>query len=91
MLLTGTVHADPADDGVAKLNELSRQAEQLTESMHSAQLDLDNKLQVQAAAEKKHADDVAQASMPPKDSWLPIRVRSTSLLQRSTWVAVLTV
>lgn len=58
-VLTGTVHADPADDGVAKLNELSRQAEQLTESMHSAQLDLSNKLQVQAAAEKKHADDIA--------------------------------
>lgn len=58
-VLTGTVRADPADDGVAKLNELSRQAEQLTESMHSAQLDLNNKLQVQAAAEKKHADDIA--------------------------------
>lgn len=58
-VLTGTVRADPADDGVAKLNELSRQAEQLTESMHSAQLDLSNKLQVQAAAEKKHADDIA--------------------------------
>lgn len=58
--MTGTVHADPADDGVAKLNELSRQAEQLTESMHSAQLDLNKKLQVQAAAEKKHTDDIAE-------------------------------
>ena len=60
-VITGTVHADPADDGVAKLNELSRQAEQLTESMHSAQLDLDKKLQVQAAAEKQHVDDLAAA------------------------------
>lgn len=60
-VISGTVHADPAEDGVAKLNELSRQAEQLTESMHSAQLDLDKKLQVQAAAEKKHVDDVAAA------------------------------
>ncbi|HEY5149565.1 MAG TPA: endopeptidase, partial [Mycobacterium sp.] len=58
-VINGSVHADPADDGVAKITELSRQAEQLTESMHSAQLDLDNKLQVQAAAEKKHTDDLA--------------------------------
>lgn len=60
-VITGTVHADPAEDGVAKLNELSRQAEQLTEAMHSAQLDLNNKLQAQAAAEKKHSDDLARA------------------------------
>jgi len=60
-VMSGTVHADPSEDGVAKLNELSRQAEQLTEAMHTAQLDLDNKLQVQAAAEKKHSDDLARA------------------------------
>ncbi len=60
-VLTGAVHADPADDGVAKLNELSRQAEQLTEAMHSAQIDLKNKLQVQAEAEKEHTADVAAA------------------------------
>ncbi|AQT79696.1 endopeptidase [Mycolicibacterium litorale] len=60
-VISGTVHADPAEDGVAKLNELSRQAEQLTESMHSAQLDLDKKLQAQAAAERKHTDDLAAA------------------------------
>ena len=60
-VMSGTVHADPSEDGVAKLNELSRQAEQLTEAMHTAQLDLDNKLQAQAAAEKKHSDDLARA------------------------------
>ncbi len=49
--------ADPADDALAKLNELSRQAEQTTEAMHSAQLDLNHKLAAQQAAEKKHADD----------------------------------
>ncbi|MET0704593.1 MAG: peptidoglycan hydrolase RipC [Mycobacterium sp.] len=59
--LASGVHADPADDALAKLNELSRQAEQTTEAMHSAQLDLDNKLQVQAAAERKHTDDLAAA------------------------------
>ncbi|MGH3532459.1 MAG: peptidoglycan hydrolase RipC [Mycobacterium sp.] len=54
----GSVLADPADDAMAKLNELSRQAEQTTESMHSAQLDLNDKLVAQRAADKKHVDDV---------------------------------
>ena len=58
-ILAGTVHADPADDALAKLNELSRQAEQTTEAMHSAQLDLQNKLAVQEAADTKHAADLA--------------------------------
>jgi cell wall-associated NlpC family hydrolase len=53
------VAADPADDALAKLNELSRQAEQTTEAMHSAQLDLGEKLAAQQAADKKHADDQA--------------------------------
>ena len=60
-LLASGVHADPADDALAKLNELSRQAEQTTEAMHSAQLDLSNKLEAQAAAERKHTDDLAAA------------------------------
>jgi cell wall-associated NlpC family hydrolase len=55
------VQADPADDSLAKLNELSRQAEQTTEAMHSAQLDLTNKLAVQQTAEAKHAADAAAA------------------------------
>jgi cell wall-associated NlpC family hydrolase len=58
-VLAANVTADPADDALAKLNELSRQAEQTTEAMHSAQLDLNNKLAVQQAAEAKHAADVA--------------------------------
>ena len=57
--LAGQVGADPADDALAKLNELSRQAEQTTELMHSAQLDLDNKLAIQQEAEAKHASDLA--------------------------------
>jgi cell wall-associated NlpC family hydrolase len=55
------VLADPANDAMAKLNELSRQAEQTTEAMHSAQLDLNNKLAAQQTAEKKHCDDQAAA------------------------------
>jgi len=56
-VLAANVVADPADDAVAKLNELSRQAEQTTEAMHSAQLDLNDKLAAQHAADKKLADD----------------------------------
>lgn len=56
-LLASGVQADPADDALAKLNELSRQAEQTTEAMHSAQLDLNDKLAAQEAAEAKHAAD----------------------------------
>jgi cell wall-associated NlpC family hydrolase len=55
------VLADPANDAMAKLSELSRQAEQTTEAMHSAQLDLNNKLAAQQTAEKKHTDDQAAA------------------------------
>jgi cell wall-associated NlpC family hydrolase len=58
-VLAANVQADPADDALAKLNELSRQAEQTTEAMHSAQLDLNNKLAVQQAADAKHAADVS--------------------------------
>lgn len=51
--------ADPAQDALAKLNELSRQAEQLTESMHSAQIDLDKKVEIQVQADRRHTSDVA--------------------------------
>ena len=56
---SGPAFADPAEDTLAKLTELSRQAEQLTETMHSAQLDLDKKVQIQTEADNKHADDLA--------------------------------
>ncbi|MBY0388158.1 MAG: peptidoglycan hydrolase RipC [Mycobacterium pseudokansasii] len=58
-ILAATAMADPADDALAKLNELSRQAEQTTEAMHSAELDLNAKLAAQQAAERKLADDQA--------------------------------
>ena len=58
-VLSGVAFADPAEDALAKLTELSRQAEQLTESMHSAELDLDSKVQAQTVAETKHTDDLA--------------------------------
>ena len=49
------------NDAMAKLNELSRQAEQTTEAMHAAQLDLGKKLEVQATADKQLTD--AQANV----------------------------
>jgi len=55
----GAAHADPAQDNVANFNELSRQAEQLIETVQAAQLDFDKKLQLQNEADKKHADDLA--------------------------------
>ncbi|OBK87968.1 endopeptidase [Mycolicibacter sinensis] len=55
----GSVYADPADDALAKLSELSRQAEQTTEAMHTAQLNLDQKLAEQQAADAAHTQDQA--------------------------------
>ncbi|WP_163800114.1 peptidoglycan hydrolase RipC [Mycolicibacterium sediminis] len=60
-ILASGVQADPADDALAKLNELSRQAEQTTEAMHSAQLDLDGKVAAQQVADAQHAADAAAA------------------------------
>jgi peptidoglycan DL-endopeptidase CwlO len=42
----GAAYADPAQDTVASFNELSRQAEQLSETVLNAQPDLDKKLQL---------------------------------------------
>ena len=54
-----TAHAEPANDSVASLNELSEQAKQLTETMRTAQQDFDRKMQLLAVADKKYADDLA--------------------------------
>ena len=58
-VLSAPAFADPAQDAVTKIGELSRQAEQLTEQMHAAELDLDKKVQAQTAAEQAHANDLA--------------------------------
>jgi hypothetical protein len=55
----GVAYADPAQDGVTKLKDLSRQAEQLIETVQAAELDLDKKLQLQGEADRKHAEDLA--------------------------------
>lgn len=71
VLFTGAiaadVRADPAADALAELNELSRQAEQTTEAMHSAQLSFDAKTAEQQAAERRHADDLAVIDVAKAD------------------------
>ncbi|MFN8225162.1 MAG: peptidoglycan hydrolase RipC [Mycobacterium sp.] len=62
-LMSSTATADPAEDAVAKLNDLSRQAEQAAEAMHSAQLDLNQKLDVQAAADRQLTQSQADVSV----------------------------
>ena len=62
-VLAATVQADPADDAMAKLNELSRQAERTTEAMHSAQLDLNNKLAAEQDAEAKQEAKQGRAKL----------------------------
>ena len=58
-IVVGDVNADPATDALTRLNELSRKAEQTTEAMHTAQLDLDAKLATQKATEAREAADEA--------------------------------
>ncbi len=54
----GAVNADPADDALAKLNELSAQALQTREAVTAAQRDVDSKLADQKAAEDRHRADL---------------------------------
>lgn len=83
-VLAANVVADPADDALAKLNELSRQAEQTTEAMHSAQLDLNEKLAAQQAADKKHADD--QAAVDAANARLATFQTAVNRLAASTYM-----
>ncbi|MBU9762588.1 glycoside hydrolase [Mycobacterium sp. TNTM28] len=55
----GNVKADPSSDGLAKLNELSRQAVESREAVTAAQRDVDTKLAEQAAAAERHRADLA--------------------------------
>ncbi|MGV0739238.1 glycoside hydrolase [Mycobacterium syngnathidarum] len=50
--------ADPADDGLAKLNELSRQAVQSREAVTAAQRDVDATQAEEAAAADRHRADL---------------------------------
>lgn len=70
VVTTGNVHADPAADALAKLNELSQQAVQSREALTAAQRDADVKFAEQAAADDRHradraALDAANAELDP--------------------------
>ncbi|OBF93735.1 glycoside hydrolase [Mycobacterium sp. 852002-51152_SCH6134967] len=54
----GAVNADPADDALAKLNELSAQALQTREAVTAAQRDVDTKEAAQKAADERHRADL---------------------------------
>ncbi|MGV0607543.1 coiled-coil domain-containing protein [Mycolicibacterium sp. XJ1904] len=54
----GAVNADPADDALAKLNELSAQALQTREAVTAAQRDVDTKEAAQRAADERHRADL---------------------------------
>lgn len=51
----GAASADPAQDAVAKINELSRKAEELTATMNN----LDKKLRLLKEADTRHSEDLA--------------------------------
>ena len=53
-----TAAAEPAHDNAANLGDLSQQTQQLTESIQTAQQELDQKLQLVGAADKQYADDL---------------------------------
>ncbi|MGV1088610.1 MAG: coiled-coil domain-containing protein [Mycobacterium sp.] len=70
LVCSGAAYADPAQDEVAKFSELAQQSEQLAESVNSARLDLDKKLQLLADLDKQHAAnlvalDAANAQLAP--------------------------
>lgn len=55
----GAANADTTEDTLAKINDLSRQAEQLSKNMQTSQQDLDRKLQLLSDADRKHSEDLA--------------------------------
>lgn len=56
------VSADPAADALARMNELSREAERLTEQMYTAEIDLESKTAAHRAAQERHRGDLAAAN-----------------------------
>ena len=59
----GPSGADPAADALARMNELSREAERLTEQLYAAQIDLDVKTVAQEAAQERHRVDLVAAEV----------------------------
>lgn len=66
-VIAGDVRADPASDALARMAELSRKAEQTSEALYSAQLDLEAKMATQKAAEDKLTADQTAAVIASAD------------------------
>lgn len=68
VVAAGAAYAEPEVDELAKLNQLTEQAQQLIETTQAVQQDLEAKLQLQSDAEKKHADDLAALAATQSDA-----------------------
>ncbi len=55
----GVAVADPNQDNLAQITELSRQVEELSQTIVNAQPDLDNKMKLLGAADQQHSADLA--------------------------------
>lgn len=66
-LIAGEVRADPASDALARVTELSRQAERTSEALYAAQIDLEAKAAAQVAAEERSAADQAATGAASAD------------------------
>lgn len=84
----GPATADPAADGVSKLNELSRQAVQSREAVTAAQRDVDARQAEEAAAADRHRADldaleVANTQLQPFQAAVD-RVAAMTYMSRGT-------
>lgn len=56
----GPAFADPDQDNVAEISELSRRVEELSATIINAQPDLDHKMQLLSEVDRQHTDDLAR-------------------------------
>lgn len=82
--MAGSVGADPQDDALAKLEELSRQAVQSREGVTAAQRDLEDKLARQTAAEERHRADLG--ALEAANSQLASRQAAANHIAAMTYV-----
>lgn len=59
----GVAFADPGQDGMGEINELSRRVEELSATIINAQPDLDNKMRLLSEVDRQHTDDLARVEV----------------------------
>jgi hypothetical protein len=87
--IAADVSADPPADALAKINDLSRQAEQATEAMHSAEIDLNDKLAVKRASTRPTPTTRPRYS-PHRPSSSAIKPQPTRWPPQRIWAVALT-